>query len=811
MTENLYNMLGEPVYTYNIDSGRRWIIADVAQKPIRMWDNQHREIENAYDTLQRPVSVSLRLSASAVKKTEKIVYGTSSTNNQKGQAIEQYDQSGKTTISTYDFKGNLLSLSKQLCSDYQNTIDWDNSPAIETETFAQSFVYDAMNRPTNHTKPDSTVEQYGYNKAALLETVKAQVRGAATWTNFITNINYNEKGQRTDIYYNNGSKTAYTYDDENFRLCRLLTTRNTGTDILQDINYTYDPEGNITEIEDDAQQTFYYSNSVIEPKGKYYYDALYRLTKATGRELSSLAMPTHSDFANNIAMPNTASNAMQNFTQQYNYDQLGNMQQMQSISNWTRDYFYNTNDNYLLGHTDGTTEYTYDSHGNMLSMPHLSAMAWDYKDQLKQVDLGGGGTAYYVYDASGERTRKVIEKTGGIVEQRIYLGGFEIYRKTISSTLNFERETLRISDDRKAIVDIETKTVESGSAISSPVSNIRYQYDNHLGSASLELDANAAIISYEEYHPFGTTSYRSGRTETEVSLKRYKYVGKERDEETGLYYYGARYYAGWICRFVSVDAMAASFPNFSPFAYSNNNPLRYSDPTGNQTEDEVDQTNHDKLKNLLKTSLEEAPKKIAKDRLSNLKLRMQGKYEEQKNTDYFNPIKGIDIPIDKRPVINTNDYNIFTQISIFGENYEGEILFHTKENSLEKTKVEGIEFDAGKLGKGTTGGLISSKSGFLVRLYNKNNTVLGFLIKDKSMFLDIKNKFNEAIDDEFNIMLNEHQILKDYYNMEQSYNNAIDLHTKRLNAPNDDPIHTEYKKALDQYLKLKNEYDEKYR
>jgi RHS repeat-associated protein len=204
-------------------------------------------------------------------------------------------------------------------------------------------------------------------------------------------------------------------------------------------------------------------------------------------------------------------------------------------------------------------------------------MAWDYKDQLKQVDLGGGGTAYYVYDASGERVRKVIVKTGGIVEQRIYLGGYEIYRKTISGTLDFERETLRISDDRKAIVDIETKTVENGTVISSPVSNIRYQYDNHLGSASLELDATAAIISYEEYHPFGTTSYRSGRIETEVSLKRYKYVDKERDEETGLYYYGARYYAGWICRFVSVDPLAEKYSFQSPYAYAVNNPIRFTD------------------------------------------------------------------------------------------------------------------------------------------------------------------------------------------------------------------------------------------
>jgi RHS repeat-associated protein len=201
--------------------------------------------------------------------------------------------------------------------------------------------------------------------------------------------------------------------------------------------------------------------------------------------------------------------------------------------------------------------------------------------------LGGGGDAYYVYDASGERIRKVIEK-GTVVEERIYLGGWEVYRKTISGNLNFERETLKISDDKKAIAQIETKTVQNGmDVLSHPA--IRYQYDNHLGSACLELDQNAAIISYEEYHPFGTTSYRSGRTETEVSLKRYKYVGKERDEETGLYYYGARYYAGWICRFVSVDPLAGKFPSFSPYSYAGNNPLHYSDPTGMQSEDEVDQ------------------------------------------------------------------------------------------------------------------------------------------------------------------------------------------------------------------------------
>lgn len=101
-----------------------------------------------------------------------------------------------------------------------------------------------------------------------------------------------------------------------------------------------------------------------------------------------------------------------------------------------------------------------------------------------------------------------------------------------------------------------------------------------LGSSSLELDQNAAIISYEEYHPFGTTSYRSGRTETEVSLKRYKYVGKERDEESGLYYYGARYYTAWLGRFVSVDPLAGERSWVNPYNYVQNNPINRIDPTG---------------------------------------------------------------------------------------------------------------------------------------------------------------------------------------------------------------------------------------
>ena len=399
------------------------------------------------------------------------------------------------------------------------------------------------------------------HKGALLQQV---LHGATT---YISDIAYNEKGQREHIYYGNNTKTRYYYNPLNFRLTRILTTRNSGIDILQDLNYTYDTVGNIIGQTDNAQQTFYFNNSVIAPTGTYTYDSLYRLIQATGRELTSLTDPNQNDFPDNIPCPNPAGNAMQNYTHNYVYDALGNMQ-----SNAWKTYEYTTANNYLLGHNGLTNQYTYDAHGNMLTMPHLSNMDWDYQDQLHSA---GNGTfiSYYNYDLEGNRSRKVVVKNN-IREERYYVGNYEAYKKYTNDVLDYERNTINIADDEKVFVRIETKTGES--------SVIRYQYDNHLGSACLELDDTGQIISYEEYHPFGTTSYRSGRTETEVSLKRYKYCGKERDEETGLYYYGMRYYAAWICRFISVDPLQFEYPHYTPYQYAGNKPISYIDLDGRE-------------------------------------------------------------------------------------------------------------------------------------------------------------------------------------------------------------------------------------
>lgn len=92
-------------------------------------------------------------------------------------------------------------------------------------------------------------------------------------------IDYDAKGQRQRIQYGNGSTTRYDHDPLTYRLTRLLTTRNSGADTLQDLDYTYDPLGNVVQITDAAQQTVFFNNAVVSPTALYEYDALYRLTK----------------------------------------------------------------------------------------------------------------------------------------------------------------------------------------------------------------------------------------------------------------------------------------------------------------------------------------------------------------------------------------------------------------------------------------------------------------------------------------------------------------------------------------------------
>ena len=460
----------------------------------------------------------------------------------------------------------------------------------------------------------------------------------------VTDIDYDAKGQRQRIEYGNGTSTLYDYDPLTYRLTHLLTRRDAAAfpddcpaqplDAawpgcqVQNLHYAYDPAGNITHIRDAAQQTIYFKNKRVEPSAEYTYDALYRLIQATGREhlgqIGGAPIPhSHNDAgragiasadATGRFAPNDG-NAMGTYIERYLYDEVGNFLEMQhrgtdpAHAGWTRSYDYieaslvedgtggtplktsNRLSSTTVGNgTSVTEQYSYDAHGNMTRMNHLPLMQWDYRDQLQATSrqaVNDGGTkeiTYYVYDAGGQRVRKVTERANGTrKKERLYLGGIEIYREYDSggTTRIKERETLHVMDDKQRIALVETKTLDSGNAAELNDSVVRYQLGNHLGSVSLELDRDGAVISYEVYCPYGSTSYQAGRIAAEVSLKRYRYTGKERDEETGLNYHGARYYALWLGGWCSCDPKNIA-DGMNVYVFVSNNPIKLVDLSGTE-------------------------------------------------------------------------------------------------------------------------------------------------------------------------------------------------------------------------------------
>ncbi|WP_460821619.1 SpvB/TcaC N-terminal domain-containing protein [Nocardioides ungokensis] len=447
----------------------------------------------------------------------------------------------------------------------------------------------------------------------------------------VDDIEYDAHGRRVRIQYKNGTSTSYAYDPLTFRLTALVTNRSAATfpgddpqppvarwpgSRLQSLSYTYDAAGNITHVADDAQQAIFFANKRVEPSNDYVYDALYRLVQATGREHlgqnGALLVHTYVDDGR-VGLVSADGgggfapgdgNAMGTYVERYVYDAVGNILQMQhrrsdtAPGGWTRSYSY-TEASLIEGGRVGnrltSTQvggaavelYLHDVHGNMTRLPHLGGgqpgpnLHWDYDDRAVQADLGGGGTAHTVYDASGQRVRKIWEKAPGLVEERIYLGGVELHRRHPgpigAGTATLERETLHVTDDQQSVALVETRTLDTGGNDPAPRQLIRYQAGNHLGSVGLELDEGARIISYEEYSPYGSSTYQAVRSQTETP-KRYRYTGKERDEETGLCYYGARYYAPWLARWTSCDPV----PQLNLYVFCDLNPVTLSDPTGRE-------------------------------------------------------------------------------------------------------------------------------------------------------------------------------------------------------------------------------------
>jgi RHS repeat-associated protein len=606
-----YSMLGVNAYQYLLDSGQRWDLEDVAGKALRAWDERDHEFRHEYDVLGRP-SQSRVLGGDGVQPLnhvyERIFYGeaeaAAEANNLKGKVVRFYDTAGLSAVDEYDIKGEPLVNRRRLFADYKSVPNWTDANlavTLEAEEYASSTVRDALGRSTEIVGPDGAVEQITYNEAGLLQSKQFQ-HVAGPLETIVVNIDYNEKGQRLRIERGNGVTTRYAYDKQNFNIIRVVS-ETAGNQVVQDLRYTYDAVGNVTHIDDAAVPLQFFNNQVITGVSTFSYDAFYQLTQATGRENNVVFSFGSRDNWNDQLYAHALNNgdpaATRNYTQSYSYDLAGNLLEMghqAANNNWARGYTYNANSNRLVATSAGAQNFNYgyhSTHGFITSMPHLQDIGWNFKEKLirsvrQKVLSGTPETTYYQYSADGERIRKITELAAAAgqsplrKEERIYVGNYERYLKHSGANTGLVRHSHSIVDEEGRVALLEVRNnVDDGT---NPRLT-RYQLSNHLGSVSLELDQNAQTISYEEYHPFGTSAYRVSNAAIKAAAKRYRYLGLERDEETGLSYHSARYYITWLGRWLSTDPSGQN-EGLNLYWYARNNPSSLRDVNGNESDEQ---------------------------------------------------------------------------------------------------------------------------------------------------------------------------------------------------------------------------------
>jgi RHS repeat-associated protein len=214
-----------------------------------------------------------------------------------------------------------------------------------------------------------------------------------------------------------------------------------------------------------------------------------------------------------------------------------------------------------------TESYGYDAVGNTVARTiqgNTQTLAWDTEGHLEKVAEGSGATAKntsYVYDATGARLIR-RDPTG----TTLYLPGTEI---KLGVDGNVAKGTRYYAHPAGPVM---VRTVEAGKTSTS------YLLSDANGTASTSVDAATQSVTRRKFTPFGDT--RGAKPAMWPGEK--GFVGGTVDESTGLTHLGAREYDPALGRFISVDPLmnTAESQSMNPYAYGNNSPVTFSDPTG---------------------------------------------------------------------------------------------------------------------------------------------------------------------------------------------------------------------------------------
>jgi len=587
----VHSLAGQSLRTLSVDAGPRVSLLGVAGQVLEHWDARNTHGHIHYDEQLRPVIVEERTPASGLRVCERLTYGdaTQAATNRCARLIRHDDPAGSLELMACGLTGQPLAHTRYFLADTQPP-DWPSLPAqrkalLEHDErgalrpFTTAWHYDALGTVLCQTDARGNRQQHHYDASGQLVVSRLTPADDARPVTLLHGRVYGPAGQVLSETLGNGVTTTFTFAPTDGRLQQLKCTR--ASSVLQHLNYVYDPVGNALSITDAAQPTDWFKGEQVEAVNRYTYDTLYQLVEASGRE--SLHAGIHPHLPGLVLPGGGDASRRRNYTQTYRYDAAGNLLTLKHGQNPVRTLKVDAHSNRSLHVVDPDNPPDigkgFDANGNMLHLEGAQQMHWDARNQLQRVTQvlrvhGPHDDETYVYSASGERLRKIrVQQARAVthVAEVRYLPGLELRTDTATGevlhVVTVQTGTSRI---RRLHWEARRKAL--------PAAQWRYSANDHLGSITLELDADAHVISHEGYYPYGGSAWWAARNETDAAYKTLRYSGKERDA-TGLYYYGLRYYAPWLQRWINPDPMG-DVDGLNLFAMVRGNPIAHVDIQG---------------------------------------------------------------------------------------------------------------------------------------------------------------------------------------------------------------------------------------
>jgi len=414
--------------------------------------------------------------------------------------------------------------------------------------------HDKDSRLTQVSDPTGTYG-FSYDHMGRLATTTVQY-AFLTGQTFTNTYSYDAGSNRTGYTAPDGSTNSYTYDTLN----RLTNLSNSWAGAF---GFSYDSLSRRT--------------SMTRPNNistNYSYDSLSRLLSVLHQAGGTTTIDGATYTVDNVGNRLSKTNQINSTTDNYTYDLIYQLTQVAQAGNTTESYAYDAVGNRQS--SLGVSPYSYDNSNQLTSTPSATFTHDNNGNTLTKVE--GTDTTSYAWDFENRMTSVTLPASGGVVSFKYDPVGRRIQKTFGSSTTNYIYDGAGIAEEVSGSGTILAKYAQ-GEGIDEPMAMSRsgailYYHADGLGTITSLTDGSGSAQAAYTYDSFGKQILGTGSV-----TNPFRYTGRELDQETGLYYYRARYYDQNTGRFLTEDPLGHT-GGINFYEFVSNDPSNRVDPLG---------------------------------------------------------------------------------------------------------------------------------------------------------------------------------------------------------------------------------------